>query len=158
MDTPTRNPGTRRIAASALLSLALGCAAHSSTAASPVRPEPALPDATTHRHDLLRACPQASEEIRDQLAAAIFHEQPVGEMMVHFTLEGRAIGEVRTQGLRTPDYVLTRAAVRRSVKGLTCTSRSPGAHQYTFRLAFVDPDAAAGAPTHRLALLEMESE
>jgi len=143
------------VSLSSLLSLALVAGAASAAPRDDInRVEVTGQKAGIERYDVRHTCPQVDMELRDKLAGAWFREQPVGEMVVRFRLEGSEVSDVRLQGMMEPNYMQTRQSVRRGVKSLSCASGEKVAQNYAFKLVFVDPYAAA--PADRFALLEIK--
>jgi len=143
------------ISLSSLLSLALVAG---SAVAAPrdeiSRVEVTGQKASLERYDVRHACPQLDVDLRDKLSAAWTNEEPVGEMIVRFKLEGSAVSDVKLQGMLQPSYMQTRQVVRRGVKSLSCASGETVAQNYAFKVVFIDPYAAA--PADRFALLEIQ--
>ena len=108
--------------------------------------------APMERYDIRHACPQIDVALRDKLARSFTYEQPVGEMVVRFQLQGSEVSRVKTEGMMSPNFLQTRVAVRRGVKDLECAGDTT-AQNYAFRVVFIDGDAAA--PADRVALVEM---
>ena len=106
------------------------------------------------RYDVRHACPQVDVQLREKFVRSFPREEPVGEMIVRFKLEGNEVSQVKTEGMMDPTFVQTRLAVRRGVRGLSCASAETVAQNYAFKVVFLDPLAAA--PADRVALVEMK--
>ncbi|XHS77187.1 hypothetical protein ACFJGW_15885 [Burkholderiaceae bacterium UC74_6] len=143
------------ISLSSLLSLALITGAASAAPRDDInRVEVTGQKAALERYDVRHACPQVDVDLRDKLARAWHREEPVGEMVVRFKLEGSEVSNVKMEGMYAPNFQQTRVAVRRGVKSLSCASGETVAQNYAFKLVFIDPNAAA--PADRVALLEIQ--
>jgi hypothetical protein len=104
------------------------------------------------RYDIRHACPLIDTSLSNSLSNSWFHEQPVGEMIVHFKLDGHAVSEVKTQGFNV-SYQQTRRAVRKAVTHLDCAGDGAGAQAYAFKIMFIAPTDENGG--QRFAVSEM---
>lgn len=138
-----------------LLSLVLVAGAASATPSDDISRVEVTGQKTSsmERYDVRHACPQVDVALRDKLARSFTYEQPVGEMVVRFQLQGSEVSHVKTEGMMSPNFMQTRVAVRRGVKDLECASNATTAQTYAFRVVFINSDSAA--PADRVALMEM---
>lgn len=105
------------------------------------------------RHDVHRVCQDVDSSLRRGIANVWSREQPVGEMTVHFQLEGSQVREVHTEGMGGLRYNQTRYAIQRAVHSFSCDSDEQVPQQFAFRIVIVAPqDRSADSP--QLALLE----
>ncbi len=105
------------------------------------------------RHDVHKVCQDVESSLSHNIANVWAREQAVGEMIVHFKLDGSHISDVRTEGMSGLSYNQTRHAVQRAVYSFSCDSGEQTAQQFAFRVVIVPPQERSAELTS-VALLD----
>jgi len=136
-----------------LLPMALLAAAASAAPADDMsRVEVTGQKAQIERYDVRQACTKIDASLSHRLGNAWFKDQPVGEMVVRFQLDGDQVDHVKTSGFSMM-YLETRKAVRNAVRELECKGDTAGKQNYAFMIVFKAPGEEGGAD--RFAVSEM---